>query len=259
MPYYETIAQDLERAKDILERGALHPADLPIALREERPYVAGGTIYGVDTYAAYKLLESFVTEIEDLHRSFELYHAASMALMRAYQQTHPDVPADVWPGTAQVNDWAAKEIERLQADRQLASDFIIEIVEGVTGASDWKGSMEDARRALSLAFDNIRAVRAAEAQDRALLLAIQNELVVQFYDPDPADPTPELNYATVDWLGVIRQARQQIDRLKADGERERAARRIVDEVLRQERELVEAVGRDVAALALRQQRARDRA
>ena len=64
MPYYDTIEEDLTRAKEILEKGRNviglpHPTDPALK-------VAGGTIYGVDTYAAYKLLESFVAEIERL-------------------------------------------------------------------------------------------------------------------------------------------------------------------------------------------------
>jgi len=71
MPYYDTIEEDLARAKAILARGRPAPedvADLPTpALRAMA--LGGGTIYGGDVYAAYKLLESFVAEIERLRAS----------------------------------------------------------------------------------------------------------------------------------------------------------------------------------------------
>lgn len=58
MPYYPTLAEDLARAKEILAKG-LNNFDVGLP-----DIVQGGTIYGADTYAAYKLLESFVEEIE---------------------------------------------------------------------------------------------------------------------------------------------------------------------------------------------------
>jgi hypothetical protein len=67
MPYYDTIEEDLARAKAILAEGRseqlLNPMD-----RECSPTVVNCTIYGKDIYAAYKLLESFVQEIERLRR-----------------------------------------------------------------------------------------------------------------------------------------------------------------------------------------------
>lgn len=63
MPYYPTIEEDLARAKAILERGKAEPLDPPLAWRTP---IEGGTIYVGDTYDAYKLLESFVVEIERL-------------------------------------------------------------------------------------------------------------------------------------------------------------------------------------------------
>lgn len=72
MTYYESIAEDLKRAKEILERGKVgidgeDAVFLSPALQERMKQVTGGTIYGADIYAAYKLLESFVMEIERLH------------------------------------------------------------------------------------------------------------------------------------------------------------------------------------------------
>ena len=42
MPYYDTLAEDLDRAQQILDKGA---------------------IYGGDSYAAFELLKSFVAEL----------------------------------------------------------------------------------------------------------------------------------------------------------------------------------------------------
>jgi hypothetical protein len=60
---------------------------------------------------------------------------------------------------------------------------------------------------------------------------------------------------------MVDEMRAQIEQLQADAERERLARRVVDDALRQaieerdrERVLVEAVGRDVCELALKVQR-----
>ncbi len=62
MPYYDTIDDDVKRAKEILARGKAEPPDLPMP---EHVHF-GGTIFGGDTYAAYKLLESFVEVVEAL-------------------------------------------------------------------------------------------------------------------------------------------------------------------------------------------------
>lgn len=65
MPYYDTIEEDLKRAKEILDKGRV-TRDLIESLPEAARAAArmGGTIYGADVYAAYMLLESFVQEIE---------------------------------------------------------------------------------------------------------------------------------------------------------------------------------------------------
>jgi hypothetical protein len=69
MSYYPTIEEDLQRAKEILAKGR---AEIPKLEGIEGPLtirLSGGTIDGADIYAAYKLLESFVTEIERLAAS----------------------------------------------------------------------------------------------------------------------------------------------------------------------------------------------
>lgn len=70
MPYYNTLAEDLERAEAILREGKLSLADLveqmPVLSPELQQQMIdqSGTIYGKDIYAAYKLLESFVAELK---------------------------------------------------------------------------------------------------------------------------------------------------------------------------------------------------
>lgn len=74
MSYYDSIEEDLKRAKEILEKGKAKidfATDFPFVTQADRESVvatAGGTIFGADIYAAYKLLESFVEEIERLER-----------------------------------------------------------------------------------------------------------------------------------------------------------------------------------------------
>lgn len=67
MTYYDTLDEDLKRAKAILAKGKT-PKDMWEAMDSEvqrwSAEHGGGTIYGADTYAAYKLLESFVEYIE---------------------------------------------------------------------------------------------------------------------------------------------------------------------------------------------------
>jgi hypothetical protein len=71
MPYYPTIAEDLARAKRILADGKPQEADLAdfdgLPPQVKQCLAAGGTIFGADIYAAYKLLESLVAEVERLH------------------------------------------------------------------------------------------------------------------------------------------------------------------------------------------------
>lgn len=71
MSYYDTIEEDLARAKTILKDGK---AIVPDGTFDEEIAAlvfntSGGAIYGKDNYAAYKLLESFVQEIERLRAS----------------------------------------------------------------------------------------------------------------------------------------------------------------------------------------------
>lgn len=63
MTYYETLAEDLIRAKQILAAGR---EDYTVSGSEQqKPYVIHGrTILAVDIFAAYQLLESFVQVIE---------------------------------------------------------------------------------------------------------------------------------------------------------------------------------------------------
>jgi len=64
MPYYPTLDEDVARAKQILAEGratadTLDGITAPVILT-----LSGGTIYGKDVYAAYRLLASFVEVIE---------------------------------------------------------------------------------------------------------------------------------------------------------------------------------------------------
>ena len=85
MPYYDTIEADLRRAKEILAKGD-HRAELEHELtdgglrhfedasKNELRKTRSGAISGADIYAAYKLLESFVAEIERLRAAYATLH-----------------------------------------------------------------------------------------------------------------------------------------------------------------------------------------
>lgn len=73
MSYYPTIDEDIERAKRILEVGKMTEHELGSlkSLPEDRRKQIienSGSIYIADSHAAYKLLESFVEEIERLRK-----------------------------------------------------------------------------------------------------------------------------------------------------------------------------------------------
>jgi hypothetical protein len=77
MPYYDTIGEDIERAKQILAKGK---PDIDALQRlgftpENLPTLVGGAIYGADAYAAYRLLESFVDQVESYQLLLALMHA----------------------------------------------------------------------------------------------------------------------------------------------------------------------------------------
>jgi hypothetical protein len=65
MTYYPTLDEDIARAKHIVERGRDRADGAYDSLRGIET-VRGGTIYASDIYAAYKLLESFIEQIERL-------------------------------------------------------------------------------------------------------------------------------------------------------------------------------------------------
>lgn len=74
MPYYDTIEEDLQRAKEILAEGRPDEVLHLGVMRAD----GGGSIYGKDIYAAYKLLESFVAEIECLQQDIETWRTRSI-------------------------------------------------------------------------------------------------------------------------------------------------------------------------------------
>lgn len=82
MLYYDTIEEDLSRAKEILAKGNMPASGMSAAIAAEiaTRLRGGGTIYGADTFAVYKLMESFVAEIERLQAP---EHAADLAIRDA--------------------------------------------------------------------------------------------------------------------------------------------------------------------------------
>lgn len=118
MPYYDTLEKDITRAKEILERGRTNIFDglTPEAARTLQVItegatgrqIAGGTIYGADTYAAYKLLESFVAEIERLNAEVNRMVEARMALGNDLNRQHEAALDQIHEANDAIQDWANK-------------------------------------------------------------------------------------------------------------------------------------------------------
>jgi hypothetical protein len=106
MTYYPTIEEDLARAKEILDRSA---RDITTFAN-----TGGETLYSNDIYAAYKLLESFVDEIERLH--VERTRDALHYTFKGYQAGE-NTDAKHWRQRAEA---AEAEIERLRSQATAA-------------------------------------------------------------------------------------------------------------------------------------------
>ena len=185
MTYYPTLDEDLARAKEMLAEGTPEEeslARLPATIRR----AGGGTIFGKDIYAAYKLLESFVAAIEDYQRSFALYYKASMALMDAYKRTHPDVPDLVWPAATAVNVWASGEIEALRAKLDAA-----EI--GLGTLQEQKARLQAEAEAMRQQILDVQR-RAEDAERENEDVQIWNERLRATLPADPFDHNAECRF-----------------------------------------------------------------
>lgn len=75
MPYHDTLTEDIDRAKEIIEAGKPEPSSvdgLPAGLAK-RFMEEAGTIIGVDVYPAYQLLKSFVKVLEEFPVKASIY------------------------------------------------------------------------------------------------------------------------------------------------------------------------------------------
>jgi hypothetical protein len=107
MPYYDTLEEDIARAKQLLAKGKAEP----FMLGEHLQLPDGGTIFGADIFAAYKLLESFVAELA----SQEGQRTASRGERRSQLQEFNRVITNGWaPITTKA------ECEQRYGDRNLA-------------------------------------------------------------------------------------------------------------------------------------------
>ena len=132
MPYYPTLEEDVARAKEILAKGqpstwekANFTPDVVEALRQ----VGGGTIYGGDVYAAYKLLESFVQAIEQLQAQTQQQLLNNVALRAELAQfcglfSDYEEPCEgylhaqaIWNAMKERENKLHAEIARLREDR----------------------------------------------------------------------------------------------------------------------------------------------
>lgn len=216
-PYYDTIEDDLRRAREILAKGKMTGEEW---VGDARVPLPSGTISGADIYAAYQLLQAFVSEIERLQHAAETFTAQRDAALAQAQES--------WAGWTQEKAQAVEPRADAARCPLYQPDHNGECVD----CDEWA----DAHTPEALVRGEALAARLAEAHA---------------------------------------PLRQEIAALKADAARERAARAVVDAALRQavedrdaaredrdfwdrkageEHALVEAVGRTVCELALRQQR-----
>jgi hypothetical protein len=94
MSYYDTIDDDVKRAKEILKTGEgsgcneYRPDHNGECQTCDEPADAHGdvstAIYGADIYTAYKLLESFVAEITNFHQLFSDYEDPCTSYEQAF-------------------------------------------------------------------------------------------------------------------------------------------------------------------------------
>jgi hypothetical protein len=153
MPYYDTIDEDLKRAKHILERGCDRADGASDSLRGIET-VRGGTIFASDIYAAYKLLESFVEHITYLHQQTEACHNHIEELETFKQHAKT------------LNKTAAAEIERLRVEKRGQFESLVEIrrlCDQATGIDRTRGDVREvgalgAAKALIAEVERLRAV-----------------------------------------------------------------------------------------------------
>jgi hypothetical protein len=118
MSYYDTIDDDIKRAKEILAKGegsgcaAYRPDHNGECQTCDEPADAHGdvssAIMGADIYAAYKLLESFVAEIERLRGSLQ-------KVLRVLGPELPDVDYSDAGNRAGLLDEVAEALQLLRA------------------------------------------------------------------------------------------------------------------------------------------------
>jgi len=92
--YYPTLDEDLARAKAILAKGQPSPqeqANFTPEVIEALRKVGNRTISGADIYAAYKLLESFVAEIESLRQECDAQRRAANHWFTEANRDHNDL------------------------------------------------------------------------------------------------------------------------------------------------------------------------
>jgi hypothetical protein len=131
MSYYDTMDDDLKRARHILANGKAQVPDFVLdeAIAADVSNASGGTIYGADNYAAYKLLESFVGEIERLQK-IEREHGALRRELRdietvLHELGNPDLLGDTL-ARAVVQDF--KKVEQgwgdaIEANKKLLAEL----------------------------------------------------------------------------------------------------------------------------------------
>jgi hypothetical protein len=167
MSYYDTIDEDLARAKAILAGGAAVTEGMKEVYGPTIIPLDGPTIYGQDLYAAYKLLESFVAEIERLH--VDHTRAVLRYTVKGYQAGE-NADGHRWRVIAETRE---AEIARLRAEnetvvREKRQQFaqlqaIRTLADEATGTDRAKGDQREsgALGAVKLLIERLRAATTA--------------------------------------------------------------------------------------------------
>ena len=171
--------------KEILEKGKAEAEneDLPDAVRAWLASPDGGTIYAADIYAAYRLLESFIEEIDTNRHERRRLETRTLYLqgraenaereVERLQESHTDL-AELLTACNRAREEHVAEIERLQADVRMLSDRFRATVLALGDVSEeWEGTVAEG---VDLINANVERVQSEIKRLRALVDAVGEDV-----------------------------------------------------------------------------------
>jgi hypothetical protein len=175
MSYYDTFDEDLARANEILQKGRW-PVDHP-TYREVQTIIKSGTIFGDDILAAYKLLESFVAEIERLR------HARNTC------EIHADIEGIAERTACAVCFTEALDREsRLREDQKMLATTIRNTVLALGDVGDdWEGSVEEGITLINANVERVNAEIADYASSFELYHKASMALMIAYKQAHPEE------------------------------------------------------------------------